>query len=77
MTDVSREKYRVLMGEVADLEERVEDMEQESAVAAESPNPADAEVVRQELSDLREQLAEKRSELARLSDGCGRPHPHS
>lgn len=26
---------------------------------------------------LQEELAEKRNELARLSDGCGHPHPQS
>ncbi len=70
MTDVSRETYRVLMGEVADLEERVEDLEKGATATDDSGNPADTEVVKQELTDLREQLA-------RLSDGCGRPHPQS
>lgn len=75
MTDILREKYARLMAEVADLEERVEDLEKDEELFRESPNPEDVKINAQELRDLRELLAEKRNELARLSDGCGRPHP--
>ncbi len=72
MTDVTREKYARLMAEIEDLEERVEDLEKEVAVVKGS---ADAGVIKQELEDLRVELAKKRNELARISDGCGKPHP--
>jgi predicted nucleic acid-binding Zn-ribbon protein len=72
MTDPAREKYSRLMTEIEDLEERVEDLEKEMEVVKGSP---DAKVVKDELEDLRVALATKRNELARLSDGCGKPHP--
>ena len=69
MTDIAREKYQRLMARIAALEERVEDLQRQLA-----GEPA-AEVIRQELKDRSEQLAQARAELSRLSDGCGRPHP--
>jgi archaellum component FlaC len=72
MTDPAREKYVRLMTEIEDLEERVEDLEKEVEVVKGSP---DAKVVKEELEDLRAGLATKRNELARISDGCGKPHP--
>lgn len=75
--DVAREKYLHLMTQIEDLEDRVSDLEQEQTVAVDSPEPEDVNVINEELVELRRQLAEKRNELARLSDGCGRPHPMS
>ena len=77
MTDVARETYRRLMAEIAELEDRLTDLEQNRAAVSDSPNPQDLQVVHQELHDLRETLAAKRNELARLSDGCGKPHAQS
>ena len=51
------------MQEIEDLEDKIEELEKE--------NPKDPE-----LEIKREQLAEKRNELARISDGCGTPHHH-
>lgn len=62
MTDLAREKYLRLMKEIEDLEEQIEDLEENKN----SP----------ELPALKEKLADKRSELARISDGCGKPHSH-
>ncbi len=75
--DATREKFVRLMAEIEDLEERVEDLEREGEVAAESPNPRDAAIVEQELHDLSEELAGKRNELARISNGCSTPRPQS
>jgi len=77
MTDVAREKYRRLMAEIADLEDRVEDLKRDIQMMQESPNPRDPQLLTEELRDLQEALAAKRNELARLSDGCGRPHPQA
>ncbi len=77
MTDVLREKYRRLFASVQELEDRVADLASELQTASESPNPADAEVVEQELRSLKEELTAKRNELTRLSDGCGKPHPQN
>lgn len=64
MTDVSREKYSHLMTEIEDLEDKVELLSKESGNE-------------EQLKQFKEELATKRNELARLSDGCGRPHPQS
>lgn len=74
MTDVTREKYAKLMAEIADLESRVESLESNLSESGGFSGTEDATTFEQELHDLREQLAEKRNELARLSDGCGKPH---
>lgn len=66
MKDIHREKYANLMTQIEILEERVSDMEE-----AIDPDDKAAE---QELVDLRDELSKKRSELARISDGCGNPH---
>ena len=57
MTDMGRERFARLMQEIEDLEDKVAALEK--GVAA-----------RDEIERL---LAERRSELSRLSDGCKRP----
>jgi phage shock protein A len=74
MPDVTRETYRRLMAEIEDLEDRVADLDKGAEVARNSPNPQDAKVIAEELESLRTQLAAKRNELQRISDGCGKPN---
>jgi hypothetical protein len=67
MTDVTREKYARLMAEIAELEDSVEELE--AAV------DADGELDRRaELDALRERLAERMWELARITDACKKIH---
>ena len=75
MTDITREKYQRLMGRIQTLEEMIEELQGRSA-GDPAPDPPAAEDLARELKDLTEQLARARSELARLSDGCGKPHAH-
>ena len=67
MTDVARATYLRLMQEIEDLEDRVESLKTKTAGTAAGTRAADVE-------KLAAELDEKRRELARLSDGCGRPH---
>lgn len=62
MSDINRESYLKMMGEIQDLEDELEGLEKKD-------NP-------EQLEKLRQQLDEKRHELQRISDGCGRPHAH-
>ncbi|MHC4871917.1 MAG: hypothetical protein ACYTFY_08725 [Planctomycetota bacterium] len=62
MTDVSRDKYMHLMGEVEDYEDLVDKL-----IADGAPE--------EEIKKAKETLAEKRNELTRISDGCGHPRP--
>jgi hypothetical protein len=62
-TDVLREKYVHIMTEIEELEETIEKLEKKS-------------VSGKKLEMLKEDLAMKKNELARLSDGCGTPHAH-
>ncbi len=62
-TDVLRDKYVHLMTEIEVLEENIEKLEKKS-------------VAGKKLEMLKEDLAMKKNELARLSDGCGTPHEH-
>jgi hypothetical protein len=62
-TDVLRDKYVHLMTEIEVLEENIEKLEKKS-------------VAGKKLEMLKEDLAMKKNELARLSDGCGTPHAH-
>lgn len=75
MTDLTREKYQRLMARIDALEERFEDLRNQLSGDVVSADPSAAEVIRQELEDMAGQLAAARSELSRISDGCGKPHP--
>ncbi len=75
MTDVSREKFVRLMADIEVLEGRIEDLSAELKDGDATSDPADKDFVQETLVSLQEKLAEGRSELARISDGCGRPHP--
>ncbi|OHB54508.1 MAG: hypothetical protein A2Y07_01485 [Planctomycetes bacterium GWF2_50_10] len=63
MKDITREKYVRLMTEIENLEDFIAELEVLN-------RPDDSEITR-----LKQELASKRNELARLSDGCGKPHP--
>ncbi len=73
--DPKRDAYLRLMAEIEELEEQVENFDSEAEMARESPDSRDAAIVEEQFAVLRMRLAEKRGELERLSDGCGRPHP--
>ncbi|HBC88350.1 MAG TPA: hypothetical protein DCZ94_15475 [Lentisphaeria bacterium] len=68
-TDVVREKYVRLMTEIEDLEDKIEKAEKKVSKKA-------GKKAEKELELMKEQLAAKRNELARISDGCGKPHAH-
>ena len=74
MLDPKREAYLRLMAEIEQLEAQVENFDREKEMAGQSPDPQDAAIVEEQPAALRIRLAEKRGELERLSDGCGRPH---
>jgi predicted nucleic acid-binding Zn-ribbon protein len=74
MTDFVREKYERLMARIAELEQRIEDLQEQQAGDQGVADQPTADVIRQELRDRSEQLAQARSELSRISDGCGKPH---
>jgi len=76
MKDVAHMKFERLMAHVAELEDRMADLERQLA-AGEGTDTQETTLVRQELEDTQAQLAQSRSELSRLSDGCGKPHPMS
>ena len=63
MKDVAREKYVNLMVEIENLEDCISELENETPVDMAQLEKAKAE------------LAGKKNELARISDGCGKPHP--
>lgn len=76
-SEANRKKYIALMTEIEGLEETVADLENDIKVARELPDSTDVQSLQQELQDARQKLAQARTELARVSDGCGRPHPQS
>ncbi len=76
MTDVAHAKFERLMAQVTVLEDRVTDLENQLA-AGEGADAEEAAAVREALEEAQAQLAKSRSELSRLSDGCGKPHPMS
>ena len=72
--DPKRETYRQLMAEIEALEEQVENFVGEAQMARQLTNSENAALVEEQLALLRMRLAEKRGELERMSDGCGKPH---
>jgi predicted nucleic acid-binding Zn-ribbon protein len=69
--DVAREKYVHLMTEIEDLEDRIERFENKS-----SKKKAPKAFTEGDITMMKEALAAKKNELARISDGCGKPHAH-
>lgn len=67
MNDVARATYLRLMQDIEALEDALEASKTKAAGKAAGQPTAEAE-------RLATALDEKRRELARLSDGCGRPH---
>lgn len=74
-SDANRQKYAAVMDQVDRLEEAVADLEKDIKAAAELPGSQDVQTLKEELAEAQVKLAKAREELARLSDGCGRPHP--
>ena len=66
-TDPARQKYVRLMMEIEDLEDAIEKLESKNKLA---------KATYTKLAALKANLAEKKNELARISDGCGTPHAH-
>ena len=64
--DVARQKYLQLINQVEDLEDEIEKVEKQPVSAS----------TQKKLMELKEELAKQRTELARVSDGCGTPHAH-
>lgn len=62
--EIARKKYLALIERVEELEDQVEALERRKAPIA-------------EVQALQEKLATARTELTRISDGCGHPHPTS
>ena len=58
--EIARKKYLDLMEQVEDLEEKVTALERRKAPAA-------------DVQALQQKLAAARTELTRVSDGCGHP----
>lgn len=73
MNDLQRVKYMKLMQEIEDLEEELDEYESGEGIDPEIETP---ERVAESIAVLREQLAAKKAELARISDGCGHGHHH-
>ena len=73
MTDLAREKYARLMAEVEELEDQADDLEKKLQ-AAKNPQSKSAAKWQAQLLQLQEELGLKRTELTRVSDGCGKPH---
>ncbi len=67
MTDVSREKYVRIMTEIDEIEDQTEELE--DAIAA-----GGGQEKKKELDELRERLAERMWELARITDACKKIH---
>jgi len=65
MVDVAKEKYQHLMTEIQELEDAIEGLEKKKDKT---------EDIKAQIVKLQEELAHKRNELARISDGCGTPH---
>ena len=69
--DVAREKYVHLMTEIEELEDKLERFD------AKGPKKKDLRAFTdREVLLMKEALASKKNELARIGDGCGKPHAH-
>lgn len=66
--DVAREKYVHLMTEIEDMEDKIE--------RAGLKKNKGKMFTEKEVELMKENLAAKKNELARISDGCGKPHAH-
>ena len=66
-TDPARQKYVRLMKEIEDIEDAIEKLESKNK---------QAKATCAKLGALKNELADKKNELARISDGCGTPHAH-
>ena len=69
MKDIQRQKYLKLMVEIEELEAKIEELEQKKAAAKRASPARD-----QKLVEAQEKLGALRTELTRVSDGCGTPH---
>jgi hypothetical protein len=69
--DVAREKYVHLMAEIEELEDKLERFDVKGP-----KKKAQKAFTEREVLVMREALAAKKNELARISDGCGKPHAH-
>ncbi len=67
MVDVEREKYVRIMTEIDELEDKVEELEDARATGG-------GQEKKKELDELRELLAERMWELARITDACKKIH---
>jgi len=67
MVDVEREKYVRIMTEIDELEDKVEELEDAIATGG-------GQEQKKELDELRELLAERMWELARITDACKKIH---
>jgi Mg2+ and Co2+ transporter CorA len=67
MVDVEREKYVRIMTEIDELEDKVEELEDAIATGG-------GQEKKKELDELRELLAERMWELARITDACKKIH---
>ncbi|MFA5042977.1 MAG: hypothetical protein WC381_02745 [Kiritimatiellia bacterium] len=74
ITDIERQKYVRLIARVEELEARVAELEDEIAFDKDSGQSQDGALVADELRAAQNKLAAARTELARVSDGCGKPH---
>ncbi len=69
MTDVARQKFAALMAEIESLEDALDDLQRR----CENAPQESVEPIRRQLVDVQRHLAEKKTELQRISDGCGKP----
>jgi len=69
LNKIQRAKYLKLMVAIDDLEDRVDKLEKKKAAATRSTPALDAK-----LQQAQEKLGALRTELTRVSDGCGTPH---
>ena len=69
MSEIARKKFAVLMDQIETLEDEV------AALQQKLDQGGDGVALRKELDAKLEQMVAKRTELTRVSDGCGTGHP--